>query len=85
MSSSKGKSWYLDIDHEKHQIYVYKDNKRLRQEGGPGSGKEYGQVCQLTRYVQPKTEATLLKVTRIYSMIHSCVEHGCTIQILILL
>ena len=67
MSSSKGKLWYLDLDFEKHHIYVYKDNKRLCQEGGLASGKEYGQVCQLTSYHQPNTETTFLKVANSYN------------------
>ena len=62
-ASSKGKPWYLDIDNNERRIYLYKDGKKLCQEGGPNSGKEYEHVCQLTRHKpQPDSDAILLKV-----------------------
>ena len=36
---SKGKPWYLDVDYNERHIYLYKDGKKLCQEGGPNSGK----------------------------------------------
>jgi hypothetical protein len=60
---SKGKPWYLDVDIKEHHIYLYKDGKKLCQEGGPASGKEYGHVCQLTGLHQKtESEGLLLRV-----------------------